>query len=475
VSLFRPEYEALAQTEPLGIVGRVNAVRGLTVLATDLPVPIGSLVEIGSPDDTNSSSQNIAGEVVGFDGSNSIIMLLADTTGIIPGAPVRLKQVFQAAPVSHRMLGRVINGLGQPIDNLGPITDAVNRPINPAPISPMGRHPISEPIRTGVRSIDLMTPMGRGQRLGIFAGPGVGKSTLLGQIARGTDADINVIALIGERGREVLDFIHHSLGEEGLQRSVVIVATSDESPLLRIRAAKLASTAAEYFRDSGHDVMLMMDSVTRFAHAQRQVGLSVGEPPATKGYTPSVFSTLATLLERAGCVELPNGQTGSITGLYTILVEGDDMSEPISDAARGILDGHIILSRKLAHKGHFPAIDVLDSVSRVAGDVSQSGHLVARQQLTKLIAAHREIEDLVQIGAYASGANPEADTAIDMIEVINELLKQNTDEQTPFQPALDMMIKLAIQSGEMIQQRRSMSQINQQQQQQYQQQQAQQQ
>lgn len=458
MNLFAPEHDALHHVDTIGITGRVCTVRGLTLLASDLPVPIGSLVEIGSGTQA-CNAPCILGEVVGFENGSTIIMLLADTTGIVPGAPVHLKQVFQAAPVSHKLLGRVINGLGQPIDHLGPIGESVSRPINPVPISPMDRSQITEPLRTGVRAIDLMTPVGRGQRLGIFAGPGVGKSTLLGQIARGTDADVNVIALIGERGREVLDFIHHSLGEEGLRRSVVIVATSDESPLLRIRAAKLASTTAEYFRDAGNDVILMMDSVTRFAHAQRQVGLSVGEAPATKGYTPSVFSTLATLLERAGSVRLSNGNTGSITGLYTILVEGDDMSEPISDAARGILDGHIVLSRKLAHKGHFPAIDVLDSVSRVAGDVSESGQIAGRQQLTKLIAAHREIEDLIQIGAYASGSNPVADTAIDMIEVINELLQQRTNEQTPFQPACDMMVKLAIQSGEMIQQRQALAHV----------------
>ncbi|MGV6814872.1 MAG: FliI/YscN family ATPase [Phycisphaerales bacterium] len=460
MNLFLPEHQALSHIEPMGIIGRVNAVKGLTLLANDFTVPIGSLVEVESPSQVASDSQpsGIFGEVVGFEQNKTVIMLLADTTGILPGSPVRLKQVFQAAPVSHRLLGRVVNGLGQPIDHLGAVDEVVNRPLNPVPISPMDRRRIDQPMRTGVRAIDLMTPLGRGQRLGIFAGPGVGKSTLLGQIARGTDADVNVIALIGERGREVLDFIHHSLGEEGLKRSVVIVATSDESPLLRIRAAKLASTTAEYFRDSGNDVMLMMDSVTRFAHAQRQVGLSVGEPPATKGYTPSVFSAMATLLERAGCVDLPNGENGSITGLYTILVEGDDMTEPISDAARGILDGHIVLSRKLAHKGHFPAIDVLDSVSRVAGDVSEPGHMAARMQMTKLIAAYREIEDLLQIGAYAAGSNPEADTAIDMIDVINELLMQRTDEQTPFKQACEMMIKLGLQSGEMIQQRKLIAQ-----------------
>lgn len=461
MNIFAPELSTLAQLETRGISGRVASVRGLTLLATDLPVPIGSLVQIEAP----VQSGAVTGEVVGFEGRHTIIMLLADTTGIIPGAIVRLDQVFQAAPVSGRMLGRVVNGLGEPIDDLGPISECVNCAINPAPIGPMRRKRIDEPLRTGVRAIDLMTPMGRGQRMGIFAGPGVGKSTLLGQIARNTDADVNVIALIGERGREVLDFIHHALGPEGLARSVVIVATSDESPLLRVRAAKLATTAAEFFRDRGRDVLLMMDSVTRFAHAQRQVGLSVGEPPATKGYTPSVFSLLATLLERAGRVNLGEGRTGSITGLYTILVEGDDMSEPISDAARGILDGHIVLSRKLAHKGHFPAIDVLDSVSRVTSDVSDNAQIAARMQLTKLIAEYREIEDLLQIGAYAPGSSPVADTAIDLMDPINELLEQGTSEQGNFEQAKGFMLKLALQAGEMIQQRKVLAGTQQQQQQ----------
>ena len=450
MKLFASEIDTLTHLETRGITGRVSSVRGLTLLAKDLPVPIGSLVKI----EAQVGDDDVIGEVVGFEGTQTIIMLLADTTGIIPGAKVHLAQVYQAAPVSNRMLGRVVNGLGEPIDELGPISECVNRPINPTPIGPMRRKRIDEPLRTGVRAIDLMTPVGRGQRLGIFAGPGVGKSTLMGQIARNTDADVNVIALIGERGREVLDFIHHALGPEGLARSLVVVATSDESPLLRVRAAKLASTAAEYFRDRGRDVLLMMDSVTRFAHAQRQVGLSVGEPPATKGYTPSVFSTLATLLERAGRVVLDDGRTGSITGLYTILVEGDDMTEPVSDAARGILDGHIVLSRKLAHKGHYPAIDVLDSVSRVAGDVSQNDQIAACMQLTKLIAEYREIEDLLQIGAYASGSSPVADTAIDLHDPINELLTQGTSEAGNFDQAKGLMVRLAIQAGEMIQQRK---------------------
>jgi len=454
VKLLPREMELVTRASPVGVSGRVRSVRGMTILATDLPVPIGSLVEIHSQD-----NGRIAGEVVGFDNGEAIVMLLASTTGIVPGSKISMQQVHQVAPVGHRMLGRVLDGLGRPIDGLGPVAETAQRPINPTPIGAMQRRKIDQPLRTGVRVLDLMTPIGRGQRLGIFAGPGVGKSTLLGQIARGTDADVNVIALIGERGREVRDFIDHALGEEGLKRSVVIVATGDESPLLRIRAAKLACTASEYFRDQGLDVMLMMDSITRFAHAQRQVGLSVGEPPTTKGYTPSVFSSMAELLERAGTIEPKDGVGGgSITGLFTILVEGDDMTEPVSDAARGILDGHVVLSRKLAHMGQFPAIDVLDSVSRVANDVIDDGHKASRQQISKMIAKYREIEDLVQIGAYATGANPEADTAIDLNPVINELLGQRTNELAPFEPARDMMVKLALQSGDMITQRKAYAQ-----------------
>jgi FliI/YscN family ATPase len=296
-----------------------------------------------------------------------------------------------------------------------------------------------------------MTTVGRGQRLGIFAGPGVGKSTLLGTIAKRTDADVNVIALIGERGREVKDFVEHSLGPDGLKRSVVVVATGDESPLLRIRAAKVACSAAEYFRSRGRDVMLMMDSVTRFAQAQRQVGLSVGEPPATKGYTPSVFSSMALLLERAGAIEANGARTaggGSITGLYTILVEGDDMTEPIADAARGILDGHLILSRKLAQRAHYPAVDVLDSISRVADEISDREHIAARQSLMRMMAVYKEVEDLVQIGAYAKGSNPEADVAIEYYPAVIALLRQGRDDTEGFQESRNKLIRLGQQAGE---------------------------
>lgn len=450
--LLLPEFEAVHRAEPIGMTGRVRVVRGLTVLAGELPTPIGSLVRIGVV-----GGGFVQGEVVGFDHEHAIVMVLGSTGGILPGAPVELERVHQAAAVGERMLGRVVDGLGRPIDGAGPITETILRPLDPEPTRAMERRRITEPLRTGVRAIDLMTPVGRGQRLGVFAGPGVGKSTVLGQIARNTDADVSVIALIGERGREVREFIDDALGEQGLSRAVLVVSTGDESPLMRVRAARLACTVAEFFRDQGRNVLLMMDSVTRFAHAARQIGLSVGEPPASKGYTPSVFSSMAVLLERAGAVEPRDGSGGgSITGLYTILVEGDDMTEPVADAARGILDGHVIMSRKLAQRGHYPAIDVLDSVSRVAGQIMDQSHAAARQHVLRLMAQYREIEELVQIGAYASGSDPEADTAIDLIEPLNELLRQRSDEPGRFDKSREMMVKLALQSGDMIQQRRAM-------------------
>lgn len=350
------------------------------------------------------------------------------------------------------MLGRCIDGLGRPIDGLGPLIDVRPRLLDPGPIGPLKRRRIAEALPTGVRAIDLMTTLGRGQRIGIFAGPGVGKSTLLSTIAKNARSDVNVVALIGERGREVKDFIHHALGPEGMARSVVVAATSDESPLLRLRAAMVACAAAEQFRDMGLDVLLMVDSITRYAHAQRQVGLSVGEPPATKGYPPSVFSGLARLLERAGSLEGDGvggkgGGGGSITGLYTILVEGDDTTEPVSDAARGILDGHIMLSRVLAQKAHYPAIDVLDSVSRVAEDVCDPAHRAARREVMRLLANYREVEDLVQIGAYAKGSSAEADRAIAFQARIVNLLRQESGDREPFEQARARMVSLALEAG----------------------------
>jgi flagellum-specific ATP synthase len=419
--------ERVELAEPLEISGRVAVLRGLSVLVDDLAAGVGSLVRVGG-------RGGQAGEVVGFDRGRAIVMLLGSATGIRAGDRVTLESSHPWIGVSRSLMGRVVNAMGAPIDGGPMILDAHPRRLVAHPMSAMRRPPIHARMQTGVRAMDVATTVGRGQRLGIFAGPGVGKSTLLSMLARNADADAIVIALIGERGREVRDFIDHALGREGMRRTVVVVATSDESPLMRVRAAHAASTIAERFREEGDSVMLMVDSVTRFAHAQRQIGLAVGEPPATRGYTPSVFAALPVLLERAGTIEPRRlgERPGSITAFYTVLVEGDDMTEPIADAVRGILDGHIILSRTLAQQGHFPAIDVLDSVSRLADAVSQADHVEHRRELVRLIAAYRQVEDLVQIGAYSVGSNARADKAIALKARIDALLQQKVDEPAPF-------------------------------------------
>jgi flagellum-specific ATP synthase len=429
--------EVARRLQPLRMCGVVSAVRGLTVLVDELPVGVGTVVRVGGEDDVDGLG---LGEVVGFTRDSAIVMMLGNTAGIRAGQMVEALQSSPVAMVGETMLGRVVDGLGRPLDGLGTMRELSPRAMQPDPISPMRRRRITQALRVGLRAVDLMTPLGRGQRMGVFAGPGVGKSTLLGTIARRTSAQVNVIALIGERGREVKDFIEHALGPEGLKRSVVVVATGDESPLMRVRASRLACSVAEFFRDCGKDVLLMMDSVTRFAH----------EPPATKGYTPSVFAQMALLMERAGALEPVGGMSGggSITGLYTILVEGDDMTEPIADAARGILDGHVMLSRKLAQKAHFPAIDVLDSVSRVADDISPKEHMDARRQVMKTLATYREVEDLVQIGAYAKGSNVEADVAIEYQRAINEMLRQGKDDAEAFEKAYPRFVKLAKETTE---------------------------
>jgi flagellum-specific ATP synthase len=429
-------HRTLAHVRTIGLSGTVSEVRGLSLLVDDLPLPVGSMVTV-------ESDEPRVGEVVGFDNQQTIIMLMGQTQGIARGHRVRGVAGGNLVRVGERLLGRVVDGLGRPIDHAGPIADTVTRPVQPEPLQALQRVPIDTPLGTGVRSLDAVLTVGRGQRLGIFAGPGIGKSTLLGQIARNTDADISVIALIGERGREVNDFIRASLGEEGLQRSVVIVSTGDEPALMRIRATMYAMAVAEFFRDAGMDVVFFMDSITRLCQAQRQIGLAAGEPPATKGFTPSVFAMLPTLLERSG-----RTQVGSITGFYTILVEGDDLTEPISDAARGILDGHVVLSRDLANRGHWPAIDVLQSISRVANDVTDGTHQEARRQVIRLIAAYRDVEDLVNIGAYASGSNPLYDLAIAMKEPIDRFLQQTTDEGPSFEQVHAQLVKLAHQAQE---------------------------
>ena len=442
--------ERLRDVQPMRVVGVVSAVRGLSVHVESLPLPVGSLVRFEH--DPGVVRAPLLGEVVGFGDGRAIVMLLGQTEGVREGDAVVGEEVTQSGAVGTRLLGRVIDGLGRPVDGRGPVGEIVRRPLNPAPLNAMDRTRIVSPLHTGVRAVDLMTTLGRGQRMGVFAGPGVGKSTLLGTMARRSDADVNVVALIGERGREVKDFIEHSLGEEGLRRSVVVVATGDESPLLRVRAAKLACTVAEFFREQGRSVLLMMDSITRFAHAQRQIGLAAGEPPTTKGYTPSVFTSMALLLERAGSISARPGtaQGGAVTGLYTILVDGDDMTEPVADAARGILDGHLILSRKLAQRGHFPAVDVLDSVSRVADDVTDPEHQEARRWACRLLALYREVEDLVQIGAYAKGSNPDSDAAIEYNRALSELLRQGKGDSTAFTDARKMLLALVRESKDYV-------------------------
>lgn len=434
------ERDAVELLEPLGVCGSVAALRGLTLLVDDLPLPTGALVRIGR------EGGGGAGEVVGFEQRRTIVMPLGSTAGVRCGERVEAAALRPTVRVGRSLLGRVVNAFAEPIDGRGRIIETSPAALDPPPVSAMERRRIDQRLPTGVRAIDLMTTAGRGQRLGVFAGPGVGKSTLLGQIARRTEADVNVLALVGERGREVRDFIETALGPDGLARSVVVVATSDESPLLRLRAVRTACAVAERFRDEGADVMLLVDSITRFAQAQRQVGLATGEPPATRGYTPSVFAALPQLLERAGALE----QGGSITGFYTILVEGDDMTEPIADAARGVLDGHVILSRALAQRGHFPAVDVLDSVSRVAPDVCDAEHLRARGVLVRLLAAHAEVEELIQIGAYARGSNPHADVAIELKDRIDALLRQAAGEGASFEEARAQLIALASEAEGML-------------------------
>jgi len=433
---------AIRAIEPREITGTVRAVKGLVLSVEQLPLPVGSLVRVLVPNRTEAPR----GEVVGFEGSRALVMLLTEADGVASGVQVVAEQPYATVGVSDAWLGRVVDALGRPIDGKGPIPPGSPQPIWPERTSPLARGVVRDALPTGVRAIDSMLTIGKGQRMGIFAGPGVGKSTLLGSIARGTSAHVNVIGLVGERGREVPEFLEHVLGEEGLRRSVVVVATGDESPLMRVRAATVACSVAEFFRDEGLDVLLMLDSVTRFAQAQRQIGLSAGEAPATKGFTPSVFSTLPRLLERAGTI----AGGGSITGFYTVLVEGDDMTEPVADAAKGILDGHIVLSRKLAERTHYPAIDILASISRVADQISDKNHLSARRHVARLLAAYREAEELIQIGAYARGSNPDVDAAIALRPAIEGFLRQTPDERCEFPRTLRSLIELSLTADQAV-------------------------
>lgn len=431
-------YESkLRAIDPIKVKGRISKVIGMVMESNGPYASLGDLCYIRSRD------KKYRAEVIGFRDNRVLLMPLNDIEGVSPGCVVIATGTPLTIKVGDGLLGRVLNGLGQPIDGKGDLKTEEKHPVHNSPPRPLKRERITEHLATGIRAIDGLLTLGKGQRMGVFAGSGVGKSILLGMIARNTEADVNVIALIGERGREVRDFIERDLGEEGLSRSVVVAVTSDESPLIRLKGAFVATAIAEYFRDKGKDVLLIMDSITRVAMAQREIGLAVGEPPTTKGYTPSTFTLLPKLLERAG--KVPGG---SITGLYAVLVEGDDLSEPVSDASRSILDGHIVLSRKLASSNHYPAIDPLQSVSRVMIDVVDEGHFKTSRRILELLATYRDAEDLINIGAYVRGSNPKIDHAISMIDRVNEFLKQGIYEKAPFEETKTRLMELASQQGE---------------------------
>jgi flagellum-specific ATP synthase len=399
----------------------------LLVEARGLNAAVGELCYISSPDDPNMP--RIKAEVVGVRDGITVLMPLEKTVGLRAGCLVRRSALPLTVDVGDALLGRVVDANVNPIDNKGPLTLPDEQPVHQDPPSPLERRLIDTQLPTGIRAIDAFLPLGKGQRIGIFAGSGVGKSTLLGMIARNAQADINVVALIGERGREVREFISDSLGPEGLARSIVIAVTGEKAAMSRVKGAGVALAIAEHFRDCGNDVLLMMDSITRVAMAQREIGLAVGEPPTTRGYTPSVFAELPRLLERAG----PD-QNGSITGIFTVLVEGDDMNEPVSDAVRGTVDGHIVLSRDLAQSNHYPAIDVLQSVSRLMGRVASPEHQAAAEEARSLLASYRQVEDLVNVGAYERGSDPETDRAIEAYPALVDFLQQSRNE-VPERPA----------------------------------------
>ena len=421
-------FNGITELDPIKTVGTVKRAVGLTIESLGPPVSIGELCEIS----TGDSNRGIPAEVVGFRDNYVISMPLYKADGVKLGDRIVCRRKKATIPVSSGLLGRVVNALGEPIDDLGPIDVTDHYPIRPPETNPMQRRNIDQPIGTGIRAIDGLLTCGKGQRIGIFGGSGVGKSTLLGMMSRNTSADISVISLVGERGREVRGFIENDLGPEGLKRSVVVVSTSDQPPLLRIRAAMTATTIAEYFRDQGRDVLLVMDSLTRFAMAQREVGLAAGEPPSTKGYTPSVFSLLPRLVERAG--NFLSG--GSITGFYTVLVEGDDMSEPIADSVRSLLDGHVVLNRELAWRNHYPCIDILSSVSRLMNELVPDEHRDRAGKIREWISTYNKAEDMINIGAYVKGSNPRIDQAMLKNDAVNAFLRQRSSEQICLEDAL---------------------------------------
>ncbi|MFC1573912.1 FliI/YscN family ATPase [Candidatus Latescibacterota bacterium] len=429
---FEKYEEIIKSTQTIRRVGVVTESRGLLVESRGPQASIGEICRIEYGEGTK-----IHAEVVGFRDNRLLLMPLGELGGIAPGMTVSATGKSYMVNVGPDMLGRVLDGFGIPIDGKGPIVSEVMLPLTGEKINPLLRDRITEPLWTQIRAIDSMVTIGKGQRMGIFSGSGIGKSILLGMIARNVIADVNVIALIGERGREVREFLENDLGEEGLKRSVVVVVTSELPAILRIQGVKLAITIAEYFRRQTMNVVLMVDSLTRLAMAQREVGLSAGEPPTTKGYTPSVFALMPSILERAGTSE-----KGTITGLYTVLVEGDDMNEPVSDTVRSILDGHIVLTRKLANRGQYPAIDILHSISRVQKDVVDDKHLEMAREMTGIYSTYQDAEDLINIGAYPQGSSQQIDRAIDRIDHINAFLRQSIEESSPPQHMLELFKKV---------------------------------
>lgn len=426
--------QKIEKTNPCQLLGRILHINGMLMESSGPPGAIGDLCTIIDP---QTKEPHLA-EIIGFKQNKYYLMTYGgEMTGIAPGTPVYSTGESLQIPVGESLKGRIINGLGQPIDGKGDILpEKYLSLLRPAPDA-LKRKRIDTPFHVGIRAIDGCLPIGLGQRVGIFSGSGVGKSTLLGMMARGSDAEINVICLLGERGREVREFIEKDLGEEGMKKSVVIVVTSDQPALMKIKGAYVATTIAEYFRDKGKLVLFTMDSLTRFAMAQREVGLSLGEPPTTKGYTPSVFAMLPKLLERTGM-----GENGAITAFYTILVDADDFNEPISDSSRAILDGHIVLSRRIASMNHYPSIDILESVSRLADAVASEEQMSMLRKIKELMAVYEEARDLINIGAYAKGANPKIDEAISKIDAINQFLRQNMYEQTSFETVMETMKKI---------------------------------
>lgn len=414
-------------------LGKVINVVGLTIESAGPDSKMGDLCRIYKE---GRSGEYILAEVVGFKNRHTLLMPYEATDRIGGGCVVENEGNPLSVPVGEELLGKTLDGLGRPVEG-GPVFCTQTYPIEAAAPDPLKREIIDTILPLGVKAVDGLITVGKGQRIGIFAGSGVGKSTLMGMFARNTRADINVIALIGERGREVREFIERDLGPEGMKRSVVVVATSDKPALERKKAAQTATAIAEYFRDKGKDVLLMMDSLTRFSMAQREIGLASGEPPVTRGYPPSVYSEMPRLLERAG-----RNERGSITGLYTVLVDGDDFNEPITDTARSILDGHIMLNRKLAHKNHYPAIDVLQSISRCMSQIAEPEHKQAAGKLKNVLATYNDAEDLINIGAYKKGSNPEIDYAIEKIQAVNEFLMQETDEKIPFEEEVQRLLEL---------------------------------